>query len=554
MSWTLDADAGPSRKGRTEPSPRPSVAEMSQLDDADVEEGVDTAKHESQWMTGTGLVVLMFLVTTVVFLMMLDASIISTAIPRITDEFHSLPDVGWYVTVFQLASAALQPLSGKVYHKFSNKISFLVFFGIFELGSTLCGAATSSAMLIAGRAVAGIGSAGLNNGALTIIASAVPLPKRPLLTGLMMALSQIGIVLGPLVGGAFTSYATWRWCFYVNLPIGFVVVVGLVLIRIPDQSAKPRPWTVLRRLYLELDLPGFALLAPAAVQLLLALSWGGTKYAWNSENIIGLFCGSGATALAWLAWNLYGGDNALIPFSIIRVRATWSGALTQCFLLTIAYCVSFFLPIYFQAVRGASPMMSGVYILPGIISQLLMTGIGGRLLQWTGYVIPYVMLSGICSSISSGLISTFTPTTSTSKWIGYQILNGAGRGLGMQMPLIAVQAALKPEDISIGMSIVVFVQSLGTAITLAVSDVIFQGSLESELSKQAPLADAAAIIAAGATSFRNIVNDRDLPGVLMAYSIAIDRVFYLVAGVSGLAVLTSLFLGWVNVRKEWETG
>jgi hypothetical protein len=197
----------------------------------------------------------------------------------------------------------------------------------------------------------------------------------------------------------------------------------------------------------------------------------------------------------------------------------------------------------------------------------------GVTVQWTGYVIPYIVLSGTCSSISSGLISAFSPTTSTSKWIGYQILNGAGRGLGMQMvrmtslssfrvqsadrfslqPLIAVQAALNPEDVPIGMSIVVFVQSLGTAITLAVSDVIFQGSLVSELSKQAPLADAAAIVAAGATSFRNIVNDRDLPGVLMAYSIAIDRVFYLVAGVGGLAVLTSLFLGWVNVRKEVGT-
>jgi hypothetical protein len=196
---------------------------------------------------------------------------------------------------------------------------------------------------------------------------------------MMMALSQTGIVLGPLLGGAFTHFATWRWCFLVNLPIGFVVVTGLLLVRIPDQASKPRPWTVLRRLHLELDLPGFALLAPAAVQLLLALSWGGTKYAWNSESIIGLFCGSGVTALAWLAWNLYRGDDALIPFSILRVRATWSGALTQCFLLTIVYCVSFFLPIYFQAVRGASPMMSGVYILPGIISQLLMTATGGRL-------------------------------------------------------------------------------------------------------------------------------------------------------------------------------
>ncbi|AEO64425.1 uncharacterized protein THITE_2110561 [Thermothielavioides terrestris NRRL 8126] len=238
----------------------------------------------------------------------------------------------------------------------------------------------------------------------------------------------------------------------------------------------------------------------------------------------------------------------------MKVKATWSSALTQSFLLTIVYCASFFLPICFQAVRGRSPMMSGVFLLPSIGTQLLTALVGGSLVQSTGYVIPYVMLSGAIGAISNGLFSTFSPTTSTGKLVGYQILNGVRRGLGMQMPLIAVQASLKPEDVAIGISIVVFAQSLGTSIMLAVSGAIFQTSLESELPKQAPFADAAAIIAAGATHFRDVVSDRDLPGVLAAHSIAIDRAFYLAAGVSGLVVFTSLFLGWVDVREKGVAG
>jgi MFS family permease len=234
-------------------------------------------------------------------------------------------------------------------------------------------------MLIVGRAVAGMGCSGLMNGGLVIIATAVPLERRPSLTGVMMGCSQLGIVIGPLIGGAFTSYSTWRWCFYVNLPIGAVVAFGMLLVPIPDQFAMPRPLDVLRRLHHELDLVGFALIAPAAVQLMLALQWGGSQYPWNSPTVIGLFCGAAGTALVWGVWNWYRGDEALIPLSLIRQRALWAAALTQWFLLTTVYAASFFLPIYFQAVFGATPIMSGVYVLASILSQLVAAVVSGVL-------------------------------------------------------------------------------------------------------------------------------------------------------------------------------
>ncbi|KAG7286456.1 hypothetical protein NEMBOFW57_008767 [Staphylotrichum longicolle] len=235
----------------------------------------------------------------------------------------------------------------------------------------------------------------------------------------------------------------------------------------------------------------------------------------------------------------------------MKARGVWAGALTHCFFLTNVFCASFFLPIYFQAVRGASPMMSGVYVLASILSQLLAVPPTGKLetaVQRTGYVIPFAIAAAIIGAISNGLYSTSSPSTSTSQWIGYQILNGVGRGVGMPLAVIAVQASLNHADIAMGNSIVMFAQSLGTAILLAVSDTLFEGGLESELPKHAPLVDSSAVMAAGATHFRDIVSAQDLPGVLVAYSLAIDRVFYLAAGISGLAVFTSLFLGWVNIR------
>ncbi|KAK4199272.1 putative multidrug efflux system protein [Triangularia verruculosa] len=503
---------------------------------------------EPQYVEGFKLVTLLASVTVVVFLMMLDTSILATAIPRITDEFSSLSDVGWYTSIYQLASAALQPLTGKIYQKFKTQWTFVAFFAIFEIGSAICGASVASWMLITGRAIAGIGGAGLINGALTILGTSVPMSRRPTYTGIMMGFSQLGIIAGPLVGGAFTSYVSWRWCFYVNLPIGAFVFVALSLVHIPDAFQKPRAIDVLRRIYIELDLLGFALLAPAAVQLMLALSWGGNLYPWSSATIIGLFSGAGATTIVFLVWDWYLGDTALIPLSLVTKRAVWTSALTNCCLLFIVYVAGFFLPIYFQAVHGVTPIMSGVYVMASIISQLVLAVMVGPLVQKTGYVIPYAVSAGVIGAISNGLYSTFSPTTPPVQYILYQILGGIGRGAGMQMPLLAVQAILAPQDIAMGTCILVFFQNLGVSILLAAANALFGETLQSELSLAVPYSKA--ILEAGATKFRGVVQEEHLPAVLEAWSKSIDNVFYMAAAAGGVAVFTALGMGWVDIRKN----
>lgn len=187
-------------------------------------------------------------------------------------------------------------------------------------------------MFIIGRAVAGLGCAGLLNGALSIISASVPLQKRPLYMGFMMALSQLGILFGPLIGGALTEYSTWRWCFYINLPVGGVVAVILFFAPVPAGPEKTETKKFNLGVFLRsLDLVGFGLFAPAIIQLLLALQWGGTKYAWSSSTVIGLFCGGAATVVVFLTWEYFKGDDAMIPLSMIRNRIFSASCMTVFF-------------------------------------------------------------------------------------------------------------------------------------------------------------------------------------------------------------------------------
>jgi MFS family permease len=337
-------------------------------------------------------------------------------------------------------SAALQPLTGKIYTRINTKWTFISFFGLFEFGSLLCGVAQSSTMLIIGRAVAGMGGSGLMNGGIQIIYLSVPGDRRPALTGILMSISQLGLVGGPLVGGVLTEYASWRWCFYINLPIGAVATLCMVFVQVPDRKKAQAPGSggsdaksKIKSLIHDLDLKGFVLFAGFAVMVALALQWGGIKYSWTSGTIIGLFVGGGLSLAVFAAQEYRIGDRAMIPWSVVKQTVVWSSSATMFFYFGSQMLGNYYLPIYFQTVRNASPAMSGVYLLPTIFGTMLMSLLSGVLVSRWGYYMPWTIASAILAGVGNGLLSTLQPNTSTVKWIWYQIITGLGRGSGMAM-------------------------------------------------------------------------------------------------------------------------
>jgi MFS family permease len=209
--------------------------------------------------------------------------------------------------------------------------------------------------------------------------------------------SQLGTISGPLIGGAFTEYLTWRWCkwldlfssssltdtnfkgFYINLPVGALVAIFISFIKIPDQVAKPPIRAAYHTIIHDLDLVGFVLFSPAAIQLLLALEYGQNNYPWGSPNVIGLFIGAAATFVVFLFWEHRQGDKAMIPLRMVATRQVWSSCIVMMAIFGILLCSSYYLPIYFQAVKNDSPTISGVSLLPSILSQLVVAVASGFL-------------------------------------------------------------------------------------------------------------------------------------------------------------------------------
>ncbi|EXL66565.1 hypothetical protein FOPG_17267 [Fusarium oxysporum f. sp. conglutinans race 2 54008] len=299
----------------------------------------------------------------------LDNTIIAVAIPHITDQFHNLNDVGWYASAYLLTTCALQLLFGKLYALFSVKIVFLSALFVFELGSLICGIAPTSTALIIGRAIAGLGSAGIFTGALVMIAHTVAREKRPMFFGLLGGMYGIASVAGPLMGGAFTDHATWRWCFYINLPLGGVTaVVILLILKLPPKPASKRGsfLQVLKRL----DPIGTAVFIPSIICLLLALQWGGVKYQWLNARIIVLFAIFGVLLIGFVTIQLIMKDDATVPPRIAGNRTITSAALFGFCIGGSFFILTYYIPIWFQVIKNTSAVRSGIYSLPMILENV----------------------------------------------------------------------------------------------------------------------------------------------------------------------------------------
>ncbi|GIK00865.1 hypothetical protein Aspvir_004894 [Aspergillus viridinutans] len=538
----FETSRAPQKEEPTENLSEMKTTERSETcDDGETKHATSDLDDTYQEQSTTKVVLLLVSIMITMFLVALDRTIISTAIPQITNEFDSLSDVGWYGSAYLLTCCAFQLLFGKIYTFYPVKAVILSSILLFEVGSVVCGAAPNSTAFIIGRALAGIGAAGILAGSVVCVVYAVPLEKRPRIQGLFGAVFGLASIVGPLVGGAFTSRVTWRWCFYINLPFGGLAMVAIAFcLKVPDRNTTKVPRMEKLK---QLDVAGMCCLVPGVVCLVLALQWGGQAYAWNNAHIIALLTLMGVLLLGFVAVQILLTRTATIPPRIFRRRSIFAGAWATLF---------YFLPIWFQSIKGVSAVDSGLRLLPLMLSMVVASVFSGITTQKIGYYTPFAIVGSCIMVIGAGLLTTLQIHIGHGKWIGYQILYGFGMGMCFQQPNLAAQTVLPRKDVPVGIAVMFFSQLLGAAVFVPVGENVLANQLMLRLSG-VPGIDANIVTSGGATSLLSLVPLDLRETVLTAYNEALRKVFQIGFIVACLTILGSASLEWVSILKKSET-
>jgi EmrB/QacA subfamily drug resistance transporter len=467
-----------------------------------------------------------------VLLAALDQTIVATALPTVAGDLGGLSDLAWVVTAYLVAETVSMPLYGKLGDVVGRKRVLIVAIVLFLAGSALSGLAASMTELAAFRALQGLGAGGLIVTAMAVIAELVPPRERARYMGMIGGVFAVASVAGPLAGGLLVDQLSWRWIFYVNLPVGAAALAVI--------SAKlPAPARGERR---PIDVVGAALLTVAAASVVLVASWGGARYAWDSPTILALGAIAIAAATAFVAQERRAADPVL-PLSLFAARPFWSAGLSGLLVGMSMFGAVTFLPLYLQIVDGASATTAGLRMLPFVVGAMLANAISGRVISKTDRYKPYPVAGAGLMVAGMLLLSGLDQRSSAVLVALDMIVIGIGVGLVMQVVILVAQNHAPRRHIGVATSTVTFARSIGATIGVAIFGAIFAARLAIELASSSPAAQRVA----GAGARLDPEQVRALPAtvkadVIDAFAGALHVTFVVGAGFAAVALLAVLLL------------
>ena len=473
------------------------------------------------------------------FLAALDQTIVSTALPTIVGDLGGLNHLSWVVTSYLLAATASTPLYGKLGDMYGRKPMFMAAILIFLAGSMLSGLSQSMGQLIAFRALQGLGAGGLMVGAQAIIAEIVPPRERGRYMGLIGSVFAVASVAGPLIGGFLVEAISWRWVFYVNMPVGLVAVLVVAFklhLHVPSNRHA-------------IDYLGAVLLTAGVSALILVTTWGGNEYAWSSAVVIGLAV-AGVALLVAFVWQETRAAEPIIPLGLFR-SVVFRVASSIGFVIGLAmFGAIIFIPLFLQLVYGVSPTSSGLRMLPLMAGLLTASILSGRAISRIGHYKPFPIAGTAITTVGLFLLSRLE--VGTPPWLAsvYMLIVGVGIGLVMQVLVLAVQNDAPSKDIGVATSTATFFRSMGGSLGVALFGAIFASRLASELT--ALPADAAAKLSGGVNISPDDVHALS-PEIrhdfLLAFVDALQPVFLVGAALTAVAFGLSWLLREIPLRE-----
>ncbi|CDK28475.1 unnamed protein product [Kuraishia capsulata CBS 1993] len=507
----------------------------------------DGTHREDHYLHGTQLWICVVALFLCMFLVALDQTIVATILQVVGNHFNAESKVAWIATGFSFSMAVFIQIWGNISIAIGRRYCLFLAVALFEIGSLICALSNSMNMLIGGRVIAGFGGGGIQSLVMVIITEIVPIEKRPIAMSGFAVTFAIASVLGPLVGGAFTTNVSWRWCFYINLPIGAVAAVVVFFVFHP-----PKPMgKILPKLKI-IDWIGFFLMVSGFTLFLLAITFGGNEFPWKSAAVILCFILGGLLIGAFCLWNFKYSKHPLIPAEIIKVGTIDIACVGMFFVFGYFMSAILYVSLYFQVVKGYDALDSGVSLLPTILPVVISSMATGIATTKTGHIKPFTILGGLLGPLGTGLLCLLNVHSGVSQRIGCQIVLGLSTGIMMQPFILHIQMAAPktPGSSIIATTLFNFSRNLGAAVGSDLSQLVYTSTLSA---KMAALKGTPAYYSAGLDKYDldALINDtaqlkklaepaKEI--VLNVFMAAFKNIFYMSIGFASIAFVSTLFM------------